>query len=221
MATKKQKFESVVSALGTLLELVVSFGTGLKKRGVSFAEALIQLAGNSVAQEEVLVILERLVRQAAAKILWTVTSNGRTAGQLIADLEAKGRVVTGWAKDVVSKPQFVTTNGKTYHFVGIRGDEFSDEKRTTANIFAEGARRGYLKATAESAVLLRKQFAQEQLGVPYVVVMHEPISDSYGYPHVLGLDRDDGDGYLRAWWALPENRWDREDLFLFLAPQEE
>ena len=216
MATKKQKFDGVVSALGTLLELTVSCFTKLKKKGFSLAEALVRLAGDEKAQDEIVAVLERLASQ-TVKVLWTVTSDGTDATML----EAIGRKVSFWAKDVMSKSEFVVTKGKTYRLVVIRGEEFAtDSERTTANIRAEAVRRRYLEPPAEVAALLRKKFTQEQLGFPYVVVMHKPIADSDCYPLLLGLDRR-GDGeWLDAWYGDPDDRWYRGFVFVFLAPQD-
>ena len=216
MATKKQKFDGVVSALGTLLELTVSCFTKLNKKGFSLAEALVRLAGDEKAQDEIVAVLERLASQ-TVKVLWTVTSDGTDATML----EAIGRKVSSWAKDVMSKSEFVVTKGKTYRLVVIRGDEFAtDAERTTANIRAEAVRRRYLEPPAEVAVLLRKKFTQEQLGFSYVVVMHKPITDSRRNPRLLALNRSDGCEWLDAWDGRPGNRWRREGVFVFLAPQD-
>lgn len=152
-------------------------------------------------------------------VVWTVTSNGWSVKQLIAVIEARGRKVGNWAKDIMSKPQFVTTKGRIYNLAVIRGDEFSDNERTTANIFAEAERRGLQKPPAEVAALLREKFSQDELSFPYVAVMHEPIGDSGGNLGVLGLRRYEGDDWLGAWLANPGSRWDRENVFVFLAPQ--
>ena len=216
MATKKQKFDGVVSALGTLLELTVSCFTKLNKKGFSLAEALVRLAGDEKAQDEIVAVLERLASQ-TVKVLWTVTSDGTDATML----EAIGRKVSFWAKDVMSKSEFVVTKGKTYRLVVIRGDEFAtDAERTTANIRAEAVRRRYLEPPAEVAVLLRKKFTQEQLGFSYVVVMHKPITDLYRYPRLLVLRRNADGEWLDAWFGNPDRQWSRENVFVFLAPQD-
>src|SRR3989344_2374815 len=213
MATKKQKFDGGVSALGTLLELTVSFFTKLKKKGFSLAEVLVHLAGDEKAQDEIVAVLERLASQ-TVKVLWTVTSDGTDATML----EAIGRKVSSWAKDVMSKSEFVVTKGKTYRLVVIRGEEFAtDSERPTANIRAEAVRRRYLEPPAEVAVLLRKKYTQEELGFPYVVVMHKPILDSNGSPALLVLRRFDGGEWLCAWCDYPGKRWYREGVFVFLA----
>lgn len=215
MATKKQKFDGVVSALGTLLELTVSFFTKLKKGGFSLAEALVRLAGDEKAQDEIVAVLARLASQ-IVKVVWTVISDGTDATVL----ESSGRKVSSLAKDVMSKPEFIATKGKTYRLVVIRGDEFAtDAERTTANIRAEAVRRRYLEPPAEVAALLRKKYTQEELGFPYVVVMHQPITGSSGIPHLLALGRHGSGVWLSAWYGDPGEQWHREDVFVFLAPQ--
>lgn len=217
MATKKQKFDAVVSTLGTLLELAVNFSAKLKKKGLSLAEALVRLASNEKAQDEIVAVLARLVAsQQAVKALWTVTSDGTTNAVV---LEAMGRRrVSPWAKDVMSKPQFIVTRGQTYRLVIIRGDEFAtDVERTTANIRTEAARRRYLTPPAEVVALLGKKFTQEELGFSYVVVMHEPILDSDGGPGLLVLYRDSDGEWLYAWDGGPVKQWFRGGVFVFLA----
>lgn len=168
---------------------------------------------------------EKTVEQAVLMlrpILWAVTSDGRSAEQLIAAIEARGRKVTDWAKGIIAKSQFVPTTGATYNFVGIRGDEFAeDRKRTTKNIFAFAAApsRRYPKPNVEAALLLREKYSQEELGALHVAVFHEPIRDARDCPDVLALSRDGADDYLGAWHAGPGGQWPREDIFAFLAPQ--
>jgi len=45
------------------------------------------------------------------------------------------------------------------------------------------------------------------------------VRDSDDYPNVLGLNRNDDRDWLNSWNANPENRWNRENVFVFLAPQ--
>jgi len=161
----------------------------------------------------------RVIVNAVNKIIWSVTSDGRNATELIAAIEAKGRKASDWAKDIMSKPQFVTTKGKIYNLAIIRGDEFADSERTTANIFAEAERRGLQKPPAEVAALLREKFSQDGLGFPYVAVMHEPICGSDGRPVVLVLNRYGCDDWFYAWYAFPGDRWSRGYVFVFLSLQ--
>lgn len=155
-------------------------------------------------------------------LLPSLTSRDLTGGQAASELESEGFRVSDCAKDVMSKPAFTSTTGVTYQPVLIKGEEFSDAKRTTKNIRAEAARRGYLTPPAELAPLLRKNFSDDQieaLGLVWLVVMHEPITDSDGRPNLLGALRRDGGPWFDARYGRPVRRWARAAGFVFLAPQ--
>ena len=40
-----------------------------------------------------------------------------------------------------------------------------------------------------------------------------------GNPNVLELNRNDDEEWLNEWNANPENQWNRDSLFVFLAPK--
>ncbi len=47
----------------------------------------------------------------------------------------------------------------------------------------------------------------------------ERDTDSDGDPNLLGLNRNDDGRWLNAYWDKPDNRWNRQNGFVFLAPQ--
>ena len=147
----------------------------------------------------------------------TIKTEGISATALLEKLEKRSVTVSLWAKEVIGISKFKPTK-KQYDLVAIRGDEFTDGKRTTKNIYAEADKRGYGIPPIELALYLRR-IEQSDLDYPYVAVMHEPIRDSNGGLGVLALHRNDDGGWLYAWLARPEDEWYREVLFLFLAPQ--
>lgn len=155
--------------------------------------------------------------------MFTVTSDGRTGEEFIRDLKRNDCLVVDYASDVMRKPAFVTTNGKTYRLGLIKGEEFSDAERTTKNIRAEAVRRGWLTPPAEVAPLIRETVSDEEierLGLLWLVVMHEPIIDSGGGAHLLSLVRG-GDGrWFGTDYDEPGSRWGRGRGFLFLLPQD-
>lgn len=118
-------------------------------------------------------------------------------------------------------PKVTFTDGVEYEIVIIKGEEFSDDKRTTKNIHAEAKKRGYLIPPAEVTLLLREKLSDkdiEEMGLWGLVTMHEPIKDSGGGPRLLGASRR-GDGrWLRADWDGPGGRWGRGSGFAFLSP---
>ncbi len=155
--------------------------------------------------------------------MFTVTSDGRTGEEFIRDFKRNDYRVGDYASDVMRKPAFVATNDKTYRLGLIKGEEFSDAERSTKNICAEAARRGWLTPPAEVAPLLRETVSDEEikhLGLWWLVVMHEPIIDSDGGARLLGLHRHGGGQWLDTRYGKPGRRWGREDGFLFLLPQD-
>jgi hypothetical protein len=159
-----------------------------------------------------------------AAILFTVTSDGRSFDEVIASIEAKGRRISDWAKNLVLRSGEKTTTGVVYNFVGIRGDEFPTyRERTMENIFAEAKRRKYPTPTVESTLLLREKYSQNELektGLRCFPVFHEPVRYADDCPYyVLVLYRTSDGGWLDGWDANPTRPWHHERLFLFLAPQ--
>ncbi|HEY4507969.1 MAG TPA: hypothetical protein VJJ47_03790 [Candidatus Paceibacterota bacterium] len=167
--------------------------------------------------------------------LCELTSDGRSPGQLILDIRAKGRTVWDWAENVMTKGKDkfpAVTTGVKYRLGVIFGCEFEDAERTNENIFAEIERRKVQKPHAEVAPLLRDTFTQAELlkmvnalrpegstEITWVIVMHEPIRASDGYPYILGLDRSRGDGDLDADDGSPGVGWYRGSAFVVLLPQ--
>ena len=214
----RRNVPSLISAATALLNIVVNLVTALKKKGANIGEAFYHLSTEAGKQA-----IEEIAAIMARGLAWkTLVSDGRDALALIAGIEAKGRQVTGWAKDVMSKPEFAAgiTNAVTYKLVAIRGEEFEDKDRTNQNIRALAEQRHYRKPPAFLAALAREQWNQDEVGVELAVFMHEPILDSDSRPDLLVLDRDARGEYLRAYYGRPGDTWGRELVFVFLAPQD-
>jgi hypothetical protein len=58
----------------------------------------------------------------------------------------------------------------------------------------------------------------KEMGLDWIITMHEPIPDSDGFPCVLGTYRC-GDSWLNACNAHPGSWWSREDGFAFAVAQ--
>lgn len=59
----------------------------------------------------------------------------------------------------------------------------------------------------------------EEMGLSALIVMHEPIFASDGYPNVLCVRRYGGGLWLYAYNGRPGIRWPRGVGFVFLAPR--
>jgi hypothetical protein len=163
----------------------------------------------------------------SASQLPQVVSRGRSGEQVIGDYEDNDKSVGYYAKQVLRSVKFVATDGKVYNPVIIDGNDFSEDDRTNANIWAEGARRKYPKPPAELASLLGEKFATKAdikaTGYDDLVVMSDPIAGQDGYPLLLGLCSHEGSGFLDAYDGHSDGRWgvvNGRFGFVFLAPQE-
>ena len=150
-----------------------------------------------------------------------VTTDGRNSEQFITDIEAQGDRVGNIAKQLLHSKKSVATNGVTYKFALIMGDEFKDEDRTTSNIRAKAAKCGYIDPSTELAPYIREMFFNEdleQIGLWALIIMHEAIAGSRGNLSLLGLRRSDRGLWLDTFRGSPGRRWDRDFGFLFLVP---
>jgi hypothetical protein len=150
-----------------------------------------------------------------------VTSDGRNGEQFVADFMKERYNVSESATELLRDKAFVATSGVTYKLVVIMGDEFEDDQRTNQNIWAEGERRGYLKPTVEQAALLREAISDEEIERMRLwafIVMHEPIMDSNGRPHLFGGHRSRDGRWLFVYDGSPTRKWDRGAGFVFLVP---
>lgn len=162
---------------------------------------------------------------AEGNIHFTVTSNGRTGEEWITYFEnekkdAKGKPyrVSDYGKSVLRNAP-APTNGVTYHIVVRPGKKISDSDRITKKIRAAADKKGWVKPHWEASCLIRDAFTDEQLeemGVWYIVGMHEPIKDSDGGPSLLDSDRSDGGRWLYAGYDRPDDRWDGNGGFAFV-----
>ncbi|MEK7628409.1 MAG: hypothetical protein AAB421_03245 [Patescibacteria group bacterium] len=151
-------------------------------------------------------------------IYFSVTSDGTTGEDWIKRLEGNGFRVGDYAKQVLRSPDFKPTNGVTTEVAVLKGMLFEDNDRITKKIRAEADKRKLSKPNAELACLIREKFTDkeiEQMGLWYIVTMHEPINDSDGDPLLLGADRAHDGRWLDAFRGQPLHRWDRVHGFAF------
>ena len=157
-------------------------------------------------------------REEDGVIYFSVTSDGTTGEDWITRLESKGFRVGDYAKQVLRSPDFKPTNGVTTEVAVLKGMLFEDNDRITKKIRAEADKRKLSKPNAELACLIREKFTDkeiEQMGLWYIVAMHEPINDSDGDPVLLYANRGDDGRWLYAYHDRPDVRWDRGGGFAF------
>lgn len=155
-------------------------------------------------------------------IHFTLTSNGFTREQWEQHLKRRGWRIGDWARNVLRRASEAPTNGVTYNIVVRPGKKISDSDRITKKIRAAADKKGWVKPHWEVACLIRDTFTDEQLeqmGLWYIVTMHEPIKDSDGDPRLLDSDRDGGGRWLLADYDRPDDRWGDGGGFAFAVPQ--
>ena len=154
-------------------------------------------------------------------IYLSVTSDGTTGPEWIKRLKEKGHKVSDYAEQLLNSDDFKPTKGVTYNLVILKGMLFNDSDRITKNIKAMADEKGYTKPNAEVACLIRDQFTNEEIeemGLMWIVAMHEPIEDSGGVPNLLCSYCNDG-SWLHAYWVRPVDRWNRDFGFTFVVSQ--
>ncbi len=161
-------------------------------------------------------------REEDGVIYFSVTSDGTTGEDWIKRLEGNGFRVGDYAKQVLRSPDFKPTSGVTTEVAVLKGMLFEDNDRITKKIRAEADKRKLSKPNAELACLIREKFTDkeiEQMGLWYIVAMHEPVSDSVGDPRLLHADRGDVGRWLSAYGVRPGSGWDRDYGFAFAVSQ--
>lgn len=155
-------------------------------------------------------------------IHFTVTSNGMTREQWEQHLERRGWRIGDYARQVLRRASEAPTNGVTYNIVVRPGKKISDSDHITKKIRAAADKKGWVKPHWEIACLIRDTFTDEQLeqmGLWYIVTMHEPIKDSDGDPRLLSSYRRDDGGWLSAYYGRPGDYWGGRGGFAFVVPQ--
>lgn len=174
-----------------------------------------------------------VVQTASTSVPWTtdaegnihfiVTSNGMTREQWERHLESRGFRLSDRARNVLRRASEAPTSGVAYHIVVRPGSRVASCDRVTKKIRAHAAGKGWQIPHWEVACLIRGTFSDEQLeqmGLWYIVVMHEPITDSDGGSSLLGSHRS-GDGqWLGAGFDRPDDEWDGNGGLAFLVPQD-
>lgn len=152
-------------------------------------------------------------------IYFSVTSDGTTGEQWITRLEGEMFNVGRYTKSVLRSKDFKPTKSVTTEIAVLKGESFSDSDRITTKIrIAATEKHKLAMPNAEVACLIREKFTDDEIkamGLWYIVVMHEPIKDSFGDSGLLCASRG-GDGrWLFTYYDRLNNNWDRVYGFAF------
>jgi len=151
-------------------------------------------------------------------IRFSVTSDGTTGEQWIERLESKGHRISEYAKSILRSQEFKPTSDIIYEIAVLKGELFNDKDRVTTKIRQEAKDCQLGTPNVEIACLIREKFSNKELkemGLYWIVIMHEPIKDSGGDPILLYVGRDGDGSWLGADYGDPGSRWDRVGGFAF------
>lgn len=159
-------------------------------------------------------------REEDGVIYFSVTSDGTTGPEWIARLEKKGDRVGTYAKQLLCSSDFHPTTGVTYNIAVFKGMLFNDRDRNTKKIRQTAGERRLTTPNAEIACLIRDKFTDaeiEDMGLIWLVTMHEPIKDSDGGLNLLVANRRGSGRWLDADYGYPGFQWFRGSGFAFVS----
>lgn len=158
-----------------------------------------------------------------------IKTTGLTGSEWITRLEKKGYKVSSWASNILNSPTFKPSKKMELEYVIVRltveslsSDIGKKYFYTTQEIRDYAESKGYRTPPADLALILREEISDEdieKLGLWWITVMHEPITDSDGDPRLLRVSRDVDGRWLGADYGRPGDGWVRGYGFVFLAPQ--
>jgi hypothetical protein len=152
-----------------------------------------------------------------------LTTNGFTGKQWIKHFEKKSVNIGTYANQVLLSEDFKPLKkGKKLTIEIIKGEEFSDSQILTSIIRAEAKKRGLKTPSPEVACLIREKLSNQdikEMGLYWILTMHEPIKDSDGGLRLLNALAYDSEPWLGTYCGNPGSRWSRGDGFAFVAPQ--
>ena len=149
-------------------------------------------------------------------------TDGTTGRQWIERLAGKKIQIGEYSKYIFLSNDFKPTIGIITEIAVIKGMLFEDSERVTKNIRAMAESLKFTKPNPEVACLIREMFTDaeiEEMGLRWIVAMHEPIKDSDGDPCLLGTGRSDGGPWLGAYCDRPDYQWRCDSGFAFAVAQ--
>lgn len=163
----------------------------------------------------------RVWREQDGVIYFSVTSDGTTGEDWIKRLEEKKFPVSKYAKRMLCSINFKPSNGVTTEVAILKGTLFvNNSERVTKKIQEEARTRNLTTPKPEIACLIREKISDEEvknMGLFWIVTMHEPIEDSDGGTSLLGSLSYGYRGHFLAFYDRIGLHWDREHGFAFTA----
>lgn len=147
----------------------------------------------------------------------SVEVGGRSAEQLISEMEAAGINISSYARSMLlNQKEFIPTpNPEDMKLIRLTvGDLGFKTSATTDQIYERAQQLGLELCPSDTAPNYRLQYRNQPLGEWFFIGMKQ-ITASGGRPYVFDLGRD-GDGlWLGGCWAEPGRTWNPVNEFAF------
>ena len=139
--------------------------------------------------------------------------------EFIHTLEAKGNQVGDWAKDIMSKEEFVVSDKETKENLIILPVKVLGfpSGATVKKIFETAKKLGLELCPLETGPQLRLQYSEQPVN-EYCLIVMEPISVSDGTPRLFSVDCNGGEPWLDTGDGRPDAMYGSDDLFAFVRP---
>jgi hypothetical protein len=146
-----------------------------------------------------------------------VEVGGKSAEQLISEMEAGGIKISDYAKSMLrNSAEFIpTTNAEDMTFIRLTvGDLGFKTNATTNQVFERAQQLGLELCPSDTGPNWRLKYRNQPLGEYFRIGM-KPITVSGGIPRVFGLGRVGGGLWLGDGWAASDGGWDPGHKFAF------
>ena len=145
-----------------------------------------------------------------------VEIGGKSAEQLISEMEAAGINISNYAKSMLKNREFVP--GKSPEEATLIRLTVADlgfkSSATTDQIYERAQILGLELCPADTGPNYRLKYRNQPLN-EWIYMGMKQITDSDGNPHVFKLARHDDGLWLHDHWALPDNEWNPDNKFVF------
>ncbi|MDP3793965.1 MAG: hypothetical protein Q8R07_04415, partial [Candidatus Uhrbacteria bacterium] len=151
-----------------------------------------------------------------------VEIGGKSAEQLISEMEAAGINISDYAKSMLKNREFVPgKNPEEATLIRLTvADLGFKSSATTDQIYERAQTLGLELCPADTGPNYRLKYQNQPLN-EWICMGMKQIADSDGRPDVFLLERDDGGLWLGGYWARPDREWYPRHEFVFrLRPPE-
>src|SRR3989344_4126690 len=145
-----------------------------------------------------------------------VEIGGKSAEQLISEMEAAGINISDYAKSMLDNREFVPgKNPEEATLIRLTvADLGFKSSATTDQIYERAQNLGLELCPADTGPNYRLKYRNQPLN-EWIYMGMKQISGSDGGPSVFGLERNDDGLWLDDRWALPDDEWFPDRKFVF------